>query len=84
MRPETLGPDVRLLFNLLKRKPGTLVSIDNYSVHHRINRIIALDSKITLQKNQIKAEISSLSITAISSIPFLMDALKMDDVGRCE
>ncbi len=49
-----------------------------------MNRMIALDSKITLQKNQIKAEISSLSITAISSIPFLMDALKMDDVGRCE
>lgn len=49
-----------------------------------MNRMIALDSKITLQKNQIKAEMSYLSITAISSIPFLMDALKMDDVGRCE
>lgn len=73
-----------LIVQSTETQTGTLVSIYNYSIHHRMNRIIALDSKITLQKNQIKAEISFSRITAISSIPFLMDALKMDDVGKCE
>ncbi len=73
-----------LIVQSYETQTGTLVSIYNYSIHHKMNRIIALDSKITLQKNQIKAEMSYLSITAISSIPFLMDALKMDDVDKCE